>query len=64
MSEEKDANPCKELTGLELGEQNLIVAKNATGKTRIIKVICNLARLIQSPQIMVEWNAAKNTFQW
>jgi hypothetical protein len=48
----KDANPW-ELTKLTLGEQNLIVAKNATGKTRIVNVICNLARLIQSPQIMV-----------
>lgn len=48
----KDANPW-EFSELALGDQNLIVAKNATGKTRIVNAICNLARLIQSPQVMV-----------
>ncbi len=48
-----------ELENLSLGERNLIVGRNATGKTRIINVINNLARLIQIPQPMFngEWSA-------
>jgi hypothetical protein len=37
-----DANPW-ELQEISLGEHNLIVAKNATGKTRILTVLHNLA---------------------
>lgn len=48
----EDANPW-ELQEIHLGEHNLIVAKNATGKTRILTVLHNLARLIQNPQIVV-----------
>lgn len=46
----KDANPW-ELQEISLRDHNLIVAKNATGKTRILTVLHNLARLIQAPQI-------------
>jgi hypothetical protein len=48
-----------ELSGLSFGKQNLIVGKNATGKTRIINVIHNLARQIQQPPAKLngEWNA-------
>lgn len=46
-----------EFEQLSLGEENLIVGKNATGKTRIINVIHNLARFITTPQIInPEWN--------
>ncbi len=47
-----------ELESLPLSEYNLIVGKNATGKTRIINVIHNLARLIQYPQLVFngEWS--------
>ncbi|PJD96271.1 MAG: hypothetical protein CK425_06165 [Parachlamydia sp.] len=52
------ANPW-ELEKLSLGERNLIVGKNATGKTRIIHVINNLARLIKTQQIFNgEWTAS------
>jgi hypothetical protein len=44
-----DANPWQ-IEELILDERNLIVAKNATGKTRILGTIHNLARLIQAPQ--------------
>jgi len=42
------------------GDLNLIIGKNATGKTRIIAVIHNLAKLIQAPQIIRNgnWNAS------
>jgi AAA domain, putative AbiEii toxin, Type IV TA system len=48
-----------ELELLPLSEYNLIVGRNATGKTRIINVIHNLARLIQYPQVVFngEWSA-------
>lgn len=47
-----DVNPWI-LEDLVLENQNLIVAKNATGKTRILGVIFSLSRLIQSSQILV-----------
>ncbi len=47
-----DANPW-ELKDIFFGERNLIVAKNATGKTRILGSIHNLARQIQTPQILI-----------
>lgn len=48
-----------ELEKLSLGKFNLIVGRNATGKTRIINVIHNLARLIQVPLAVLngEWFA-------
>ncbi len=45
----KETNPW-ELQELSLGERNLIVGKNATGKTRIVNVIHNFAKLIQKSQ--------------
>jgi hypothetical protein len=41
-----------ELKELPLGVLNLIVGKNATGKTRIIHLINNLARLIKTQQVL------------
>jgi len=38
------------LRELTLENQNLIIAKNATGKSRILGVTLNLAKLIQAPQ--------------
>lgn len=48
-----------ELENLSLSKHNLIVGRNATGKTRIINVVHNLARIIQSPQPFFngEWTA-------
>lgn len=46
----KERNPW-ELELLPLSEYNLIVGRNATGKTRIINLIHNLARLVQYPQV-------------
>jgi AAA domain, putative AbiEii toxin, Type IV TA system len=48
----EDANPW-ELQEIFLDEHNLIVAKNATGKTRILNALHSLARLIQAPQIAI-----------
>lgn len=47
-----------EVTGLELGQQNLIVGQNATGKTRIVNVITNLAiQIAEAPATLLngEW---------
>ncbi len=54
-----NANPW-ELKELSLGQHNLIIGKNATGKTRIINVLNNLARLIQFPQLVLngEWSTS------
>lgn len=41
-----------DLEKLNLGEKNLIVGRNATGKTRIINVIYNLARFIQGTNLI------------
>lgn len=53
------ANPW-ELKELSLGQYNLVIGKNATGKTRIVHVINNLARMIQFPQATLngEWFAS------
>ncbi len=48
-SRRNNANPW-ELKELILGDRNLIIGKNATGKTRIINVVYYLAKLIQMPQ--------------
>lgn len=49
-----------ELEKLTLGQHNLIIGKNATGKSRIINVIHNLARMIKSPIVILdgEWSAS------
>lgn len=47
-----DVNPW-ELTELILEQQNLIIAKNATGKTRVLGVIYSLAKLIQVLQPII-----------
>jgi len=47
-----DANPWK-LDQLFLEKENLIIAKNATGKTRILGVIISFARLIQGQVIVI-----------
>lgn len=41
-----------ELDKLSLNDRNLIIGKNATGKTRILNILHNLARIIQFPQII------------
>ncbi|HQU44999.1 MAG TPA: hypothetical protein PK867_19440, partial [Pirellulales bacterium] len=41
------------LDGLELGQVNLLVGKNATGKSRVINVITNLADQLQREQVSV-----------
>lgn len=58
---ESNANPW-ELTELSLGKKNLIVGKNATGKTRILDVLNNLANLIHKQRIICngEWVASFN----
>jgi hypothetical protein len=55
---EGNQNPW-ELEELLLGNKNLVVGKNATGKSRIINVIHNMARLIQQPLAILngEWIA-------
>ncbi len=59
FSSQDEFNPW-ELQGLTLGKHNLIVGKNATGKTRIIGVIDRLAKLIQVPQTKLygSWSAS------
>lgn len=54
-----------ELEDLSLGERILIVGRNATGKSRIINIIHNLARLVQSQQVVFngEWSASFNNEQ-
>jgi hypothetical protein len=56
-----DVNPWT-LNDFVLENHNLIIAKNATGKTRILGVTYNLARLIQSPQVAgINGISQKNT---
>ena len=53
-----------ELLGLSLGNQSLIVGKNATGKTRVVNLIISLAQLIRNPASSLkngEWNVAFET---
>ena len=45
-----------ELQGLILGEHNLIIGKNATGKSRIVNVIHGFSRVIQGHQIVRNGN--------
>jgi hypothetical protein len=59
--ERADANPW-ELKDLSLRERNLIVAKNATGKTRILGSIHNLARQIQNTSNSNSWNLPKSYY--
>jgi hypothetical protein len=55
----ENTNPWK-LNNLILGNQNLIIAKNATGKTRILGVIYNLAKLMQDAPSDIGGIAPKN----
>lgn len=60
-------NPDKnywELSGLDLGNQTLIVGKNATGKTRVVNLIVGLSKVIQNPASNIkngEWDVTFET---
>lgn len=56
-----DANPWQ-LEEISLGWRTLIIARNTTGKTRIVGSIYNLARRIQTPHpIVINGIPQKNT---
>ena len=49
------------LEGLTLGNRNLLVGKNATGKTRALSVIYGLARLLRGEQSPDKFRSGDNT---
>ncbi len=62
---EKQGRPLEwALDGLQLGAVNLLVGKNATGKSRTLNIISNLAKHFQRPTARVRESGYDVVFDW